>query len=88
MEAAGHLSHLFEHRLEGSLGFLETRARRAFGLRNRRADTLKVETERDNPLLRPIVQVALEPPPRLVAAATMRAREAISSPRAAAFEPG
>src|SRR5262249_57551658 len=67
MEAAGELSYLLEDRLDLPRHPLEPLVGAPQFGRDRRLQGLKVEAERDQPLLGAVVQVALDPPPRLVA---------------------
>ena len=66
MEAAGNLAHVLEDRFEVALRLLEARPGLVLIIRDRVTDALEVEADRDDPLLRAVVQVALEPATRLV----------------------
>ena len=67
MEAAGELAHLLDNGLDVALDPLELGARVPLVLRDLRPDTLEIEADRKQPLLRPVVQVPLDPPQRFVA---------------------
>ena len=67
MQAAGELADLLDDRLQVMHGVLETRADVFSILGNRRPEALEVETERDQSLLRPVVEIAFDTTARVVA---------------------
>ena len=66
VDAARQLLHLFDHRLQVALDLLEPSVCRLLFGGDSGAELAQTEYERNEPLLRSIVQVALDPPSRLV----------------------
>ena len=66
MQTSRELAQVLEHRLEVLLHAFEPDVRVVLFLRDGRSDALEVQPERDQPLLRPIVQIALDPLARLI----------------------
>ena len=84
MDPAGDFTQLLEAERE-LVAASEISAPAARGSRELGLGDAEVERERDEPLLRPVVQVPLEPPPLGVTGLDHRARDALSSSRASAF---
>jgi hypothetical protein len=66
VNAAGEVLHLFDHRLQLALNLLEPFMRGVLRHRDIGADPLQMERQGDQSLLRAIVQVTLDAPPRFV----------------------
>jgi hypothetical protein len=62
MEAAGELANVLEYELEIVLHALEASVHGWLIVRKRSPDVLDLEAEGDQPLLRPVVEVALDTP--------------------------